>query len=399
VIPPTLFGLHIHRLATSTPWPSVGFNSWSLVDALVNWRDLQTAKGRWNFEYLDFYVDHAKKHRVDLLLPLGFTPQWASARPADPGPYGPGTGSEPLGMEEWKEYVKTVASRYEGIIDYYEVWDEPNDKLYFSGSREKLFELVFSANRILKEINLNSKMVSPGVVGPDSFDWLDAFLNKGGASMIDIVGYHFYPPIGGPDKAAQRPESMIPAVKRVKGIMAKHNILSKPLWNTGVGYWNVNSDETPETMQGVDSKWIRLNRDQAAAWVSRTFILGWALGMERVFWYSWDHKNMGLIEPGSKVLKPAGKAYQITYNWLVGSIMSYCSSDSNSRWTCELKRGSRTAWLVWSTKDQVKTKMRATSKVKEYQTLQGEICTIEKPGQLISIGEEPVLMKADNLPW
>jgi hypothetical protein len=398
VIPPTLFGLHIHRLASSTPWPPVGFNSWSLVDAIVNWRDLQPTKSKWNFGFLDMYVDQANKHNVDLLLPLAFTPPWASARPTLPGPYGPGTGSEPQKIEDWNEYVRTVGNRYNGKIEYYQVWDEPNEKLFFSGTQEKLFELVFSANKILKEINPNIKMVSPGVVG-ESFDWLDTFLSKREASAVDVIGYHFYTPVGGPDKADQRPESMIPAAKRVKGIMAKHNISYKPLWNTGIGYWNVNSDGTPETMNAVDSRWIRLNREQAAAWVSRTFILGWALGMERVFWYSWDNENLGLIEPGSKALKPAARAYQTTYNWLVGSTMSYCANDGDSLWTCELKRGTRIAWLVWRTKDHVETKIPARFKVKEYQTLQGETLRIKKPGQTISIGEQPILLKADKLPW
>jgi hypothetical protein len=397
-IPPTLFGLHIHRLESTTPWPQVSFRSWSLVDALVNWRDLQPEKDRWNFAFLDGYVRQAKRHHVDLLLPLAFTPQWASARPADPGPYGPGTGCEPLKMEEWNAYIRSIARRYKGQIKYYEVWDEPNEKLYFSGTREKLFELVSSAKGVLRQVDSGAQMVSPGVVG-NSFDWLDAFLGTGGASQVDIIGYHFYTPVGSQDKTEQRPESMIPAVKKVKAIMAKHGIASKPLWNTGIGYWNVNSDGTPETMNGVDSKWIRLKREQAAAWVSRTFIIGWALGLERVFWYAWDNENMGLIEPGTKALKPAAKAYQTTYDWLVGATMSYCRNDGNSQWACELKRGARTAWLVWSTKGEMEAKLPVGSKVREYQTLQGETHPIRNQGQAITIGEQPVLLKADTLPW
>lgn len=398
-ISPTLFGLHIHRLATSTPWPSVDFNSWSLIDAYANWRDIEPSEGRWNFKYLDKYVIQAEKNNVDLLLPLAFTPQWASARPYERGPYGPGTAAEPADIAKWQKYVKKVGERYKGRIKYFMVWDEPNEQSFFSGSKDKLFELVDSACQSMKAINPGSQMVSPGLVGHSAYDWLDNFLATGGSRCADIIGFHFYPPVGGPDKTAQRPELMIPAAKKVKQIMAKHGISTRPLWNTGVGYWNVNSDGTPESKAGVDDRWIRLNQDQAAAWVSRVFILGWALGMERVFWYSWDHSNMGLVEPTTKELKPAGVAYKTTYEWLVGSTMTYCRNDGDPQWVCELKRGGRTAWLVWRTSGNVQTKMPPAWNAKEFETLSGGVGKLETTTQPIMIGEQPVLIKGDVKPW
>jgi hypothetical protein len=236
-------------------------------------------------------------------------------------------------------------------------------------------------------------------VGPSSFEWFDKYLSGGGAAYADVIGYHFYTPIGGADKVAQRPEAMIPLAKEVKRIMAKHGLSSKPLWNTGIGYWNVNSDGTPENMDGVDPRWIKLDQGQAAAWVSRTFILGWALGMERTFWYSWDHLNMGLIEPGTKALKPAGKAYQTTFGWLVGSTMTYCRNDADPKWICELKRGPRTAWLVWNTTGNVNITIPPNWNARELQTLFGVTGRLQSGTQPITIGEQPILIKPDTEPW
>ena len=398
VIPPSLFGLHIHRLASTTPWPDARFNAWSLIDAYVTWNYLQPAKSRWNFSTLDKYVLRSHGKNVEMLYPLAFTPQWASARPADKGPYGPGSSAEPLDMNDWNEYVKALVTRYRGRIRYFMVWDEPNEKAYFSGSQQKLLELVSTAYIAMKRIDPDSRMVSPGLVGPSSFAWLDDFLRSGGAACVDIIGFHFYPPISDPDKTEQRPESMIPTAKRVKSIMARYGIAAKPLWNTGVGYWNVNGDGTPENTDGVDSRWIRLDQDRAAAWLSRTYILSWALGMERVFWYSWDHFNMGLIEPTSKALKPAGKAYQRTFDWLVGSKMTYCSNDG-PQWVCELTRGKRKAWLVWRTAGNASTQMPAVWGAKEVLPLLGAGRELKRPDQPIMIGEQPVLVKGDTKPW
>lgn len=398
-IPRTLFGLHLHRATSTTPWPQVNFGSWQLVDAYVGWLNLEQSRGRWSFEKLDKYAGLASANSVDLLLPLAFPPRWASARPDEKGPYGPGTGSEPLLLDDWRAYVRTVGDRYRNTIHSYGVWDEPNEKAFFSGTQEQLIDLASEAYRILKGLDHRNQLVSPGIVG--SVEWLDKYLGKGGGRYADVIGYHFYPHVGGPDKhVQQRPESMIDKVRQVKEAMKKNGISNKPLWNTGIGYWNRNSDGTPESMAGVDSRWIRLDPDLAAAWVARTYILGWALGTERVFWYSWDHENMGLIEPTSKTLKPAGKAYMTVMNWLVGSTMSYCQNDKNPLWVCEITRsGNRKAWIVWREVGSESEPPPIAWHATIYRMLNGESKSVDSPNSLIPIGEQPLLIQSDSQAW
>ena len=398
-IPRTFFGLHIHRAASTTTWPIASFGSWHLVDAHVNWFNLQPDLARWNFETLDRYVTLSTQNNVEMLLPLAYPPRWASSKPPLKGPYGDGTGAPPLLMYDWRAYVTQVGTRYKGKIHYYDVWDEPNEKVFFSGTQEELVSLVREAYLILKRIDPKTQLVSPGLVG--AIEWLDLYLQKGGAAYADIIGYHFYPPLGGPDKhAQQRPESMIDKVRQVKEVMKKNGISNKPLWNTGIGYWNRNSDGTPESMVGVDSRWIRLDPDLASAWVARTYILGWAVGMERVFWYSWDHENMGLIEPTSKTMKPAGKAYMTIMNWLIGSTMKYCHNDKDSLWVCEITRpGDRKAWIVWRAVGTQSEPLPAAWHATIYRTLNGESKTLDSPSSPILINEQPVLIQSDYQAW
>ena len=398
-IPREYFGLHMHRAVSTTPWPQVNFGSWQLVDAYVNWLNLEQNPGLWSFEKLDRYVGLASSGKVDMLLPLAFPPRWASARPNQKGPYGSGTGSEPLQLDDWRRYVQTVGKRYEGKINNYGVWDEPNEKAFFSGTQEQLIELASEAYRILKNIDPHIQLISPGIVG--STKWLDQYLQKGGGKYADVIGYHFYPYIGGVDKhSQQRPESMIEIARQVKAIMDRNGVSSKPLWNTGIGYWNRNSDGTPESMAGVDSRWIRLDQDLASAWVARTYILGWAVGMERVFWYSWDHENMGLIEPTSKTLKPSGKAYKTIMNWLVDSTMKYCQNDKDSLWVCEITRpGNRKAWIVWRAVGTQFEPLPTAWHAAIYRTLNGESKTLDSPSSPIQINEQPVLVQSDYQAW
>src|SRR5260370_15278250 len=113
-IPNTYFGLHIHHLASPipTPWPSIPVPAWRLWDAFVSWPDLEPNKGQWQFERLDGYVSLAQQHGTSILLPLGGSPTWASARPQVPSNYSPGFTAEPANLEDWRTFGGTVASRY-----------------------------------------------------------------------------------------------------------------------------------------------------------------------------------------------------------------------------------------------------------------------------------------------
>jgi len=85
--------MHFHHLGSTTPWPDVPINQWRLWDAYVAWPNLEPAKGQWRFATLDRYVSLAAEHHVGLLLPLGLSPGWASARPLEKSTYQPGAAA------------------------------------------------------------------------------------------------------------------------------------------------------------------------------------------------------------------------------------------------------------------------------------------------------------------
>ena len=88
-IPLDYFGLHIHRADTTTSWPITRFGSWRLWDAKVAWPYLEPERGHWDFRRLDRIVATAELNHVEVLLPLGLSPKWASARPQERSAYGP----------------------------------------------------------------------------------------------------------------------------------------------------------------------------------------------------------------------------------------------------------------------------------------------------------------------
>lgn len=339
------FGLHMHRADAGTPWPQVRFGSWRLWDAYVSWSYLEPQRGNWDFKRLDKYVAMAKLTGVEILLPLGLTPAWASARPNEKSSYSPGNAAEPASMEDWRNYVRTVAKRYQGRIRYFEFWNEPNvpwspQGSFFSGSLESAVALAREAYAVLKEVDSGNRLAAPAAVGSkEHLLWLDRYLAAGGKRYLDVLSYHFY-------VAESEPEAMLSLVGKVRDIARKHGLGNVPLWNTEAGWWIANRDGS-KSNAGVVSGWKQLNPNQAAGYVAQALILGWAVGLERYFWYSWDHDKMGLIEPEDKTLKPAGVAYATVLRWLDGMVMVSCEV-VDGLWHCTLKRpDGSTARIVW----------------------------------------------------
>ncbi|MGK7920234.1 MAG: glycosyl hydrolase [Trichodesmium sp.] len=332
LIPAELFGMHIHRAATTTLWPLSPFKSWRLWDAGVAWGDMEPKQGKWNFETLDKYVNLAQKHQVNILLTLGQTPTWASARPTDPSPYGAGWPAEPKNIADWRNYVRTIASRYKGKISYYEIWNEPNfNQKYYSGSVEKMVELSREAYQILKEIDPSVMVVSPSATGVDSgLSWLDEYLTKGGGSYVDIIGHHFY--------VSGKPEELLPLIANLQKVIATHGLTQKPIWHTESGWFGLTKDSLPANVQG-------------AAYVARAYILNWATGISRFYWYAWDNQfvKVPMIQDNLQSLTLSGKAYGEVQKWLVGTQMNWCKSDIQKNWICQLTReGGYKAWIIWN---------------------------------------------------
>ena len=332
------FGMHIHRADSGTAWPAAKFGSWRLWDAYTVWPDLEPQRGRWNFRRLDQYVAMARLTGVDILLPLGRTPRWASSRPDEKSSYGLGEAAEPADIENWRRYVRSVAERYRGKVRHYDLWNEVNEKGFFSGSVEKIIELTCEAHRILHDVSLDNRLVSPSFIGAGSEpEQLENFLRKGGKACVDIIGYHFYVP-------HREPEEIVPLVNRVQAAMARQGLANLPLWNTESGWWMENGDGTPET--GADARWRRVRVGEGAAVVARSLILGRWAGLDRFYWYSWDNHILGLIEPSTGALKPAGLAYGTLVRWI--SFVTPKCSESRGTWICTLPAASgqlrRIAW-------------------------------------------------------
>jgi len=332
-IPASFFGMHIHHMVSPngkeplTPWPSIPVPQWRLWDARVTWPDLEPSKGQFKFENLDRSLALAEAHHTDVVLTLGLTPRWASARPQEPSGYAPGYAAEPTNLEDWRTFVRTVATRYKGRIHVYEIWNEPNVKKFWTGNVDQLVALTREASLIIHEIDPQAIVVSPPATGFPGIKWLPEFLNKAG-QYVDVIGYHFY-------LTPKPPEATLQLVDAIKKVMSENGAGDKPLWDTEAG-WLPPAQVVP---------------DLGAAYVARSYIVLWADGVQRFYWYAWDnHTSVALqmTDRDNQTLAPAGQAFSTIQQWLVGARMDWCKADANETWQCQLNRNGKPEWIIWN---------------------------------------------------
>ncbi len=374
-IPATYFSMNIlFHPKNHVPWPSVPLGGWRTWH--VNWADIQEQPNHFDFSLLDKYVDWSQEHHTEILMHLSYTPRWASSTPDAPTDVEvtnpPGLSGPPRNMEDWRTFVRMVATRYKGRIHTWEIWNEPNRPQSWNGSVDTMVQMARDAYMILKQIDPTCTVVSPAAEEAKGVAFLDAFLGKGGGKYADVIGYHFY--VG----ANVPPEAMVTLIDSVKAVIAKHGLSSKPLWDTEAG-WLGNTMLPPET---------------GAAWLARAFILNWASGVSRFYWYAWEihHGNrIELVGPDNATLTPAGTAFVTIQTWMTGSVLTGCSVNENGVWTCGLERGNRSSHILWNARGETDTPIPAAWQASEVDSLNGSKSAMQ--GRSIQVGAEPVLIQ------
>jgi hypothetical protein len=359
------FGMHIHRFHDPRLMPSIKFGSWRLWDSGTSWKDLQPAKETWDFRRLELAISIAKQRGVEVGLVLGMTPRWAAARPTEHSFGGEGAASEPRDFTDWDNYIRTIARRYKGRIQFYEIWNEPASAGFYTGTVPQMVELARRAYQIIKEEDPEAIVVSPSPAKAVSISWLSQFVRAGGMNHVDVVGYHFY-------TDTKKPEDLIGLVKLVRNVLVSQGI-TKPLWNTESGVAHDNTSNS-----GLDVG--------PAAHVARWLILGACLGLERFHYYAWDNGELGLFDPKQISMLQQGVAYAQVEKWLEASVMTTC--EFKQRWTeCTLKKNGKHYSILWTNSE---VYLADIGNFKYAEDSFGAV--LENPPETLPLGATPILV-------
>ena len=334
-VQPSFFGMGV---ATTLDMPKVTYGT--LSHPPVAWTMVEGAgRGVYKWTNLDPFITHAPKDAngvAQVVITMGWTPGWAVADHKhcfNTQNSVVACTVPPDNMQDWVDFLTALMARYNGKVKphvkYYEIWNEANDPLFWTGDIPTLVSMAQLAYPIIKS-DPYAVVTTPSVIWSQGVSFLTTYLKDGGYLYADALTFHGYPSATGsktqvpvpmpesPDSTNAPVQTMIAAFRTV----ADQNGLSgKPIGSTEGG-WGVHGVSDP---------------DMQTAWIAHYEIVQAALAatdnVAFQTWFTWGQGNSGTIETKAGNPTSAGLAYNVVLTWLTGQTMQPCTSSGNI-WSC-----------------------------------------------------------------
>ncbi len=346
---------------------------WDRFD--FSWLQLEPREGQWNFSDQDELVSDLRGAGMNILGILLWTPNWAATGDCIPTPeslrldlrpslrhapvsrptVAPMSGAPPCMttpprgiFEEWNDwttadgdplntwgrFVYTVAYRYRDSVKYWEVWNEPDLSMFWSGTSADYARLLQVAYLAVKSACPDCQVLFGGIAyyeKPNFYRWVLNHLKDAPDALthnyyFDAMAIHLY----------HRSSSIYDVTQVIRSGMREF-VSEQPIWltETGSPVWDDSSVISPT----VPYIWSA-TMDEAAAYVIQSYANARAAGIERYFFFrahdDYCDKNrdgdcsdpedygmgelFGLVR-NDRTLRPAYVAFQVATTYLVSPTM------------------------------------------------------------------------------
>ncbi len=247
-------------------WVRVGFA----------WSDIEPVEGSFTFGLADQAVASARKHGVRILGVLGFTPFWAS------GQWMWNYPPTPEHIPQWRNYVRTVCSRYKAGVYAWEIWNEENIPAFWmpQPNASDYVNLVRNTTPEIRAADPGAMVLMGGVAGLDPA-WQHSCLDLGIADYVDALAYHPYTWTLQYGSYTPQEQHTAALVAWERALISEHTARPLEIWLTEFG-WTTCQSEPGAIPQGVDEQ-------TQADYLLRSFINYADTDADRVIPYNlWD---------------------------------------------------------------------------------------------------------------
>lgn len=166
---------------------------------------------------------------------------------------------------DWEKYVSQIVMRYKNSCYYWEIINEADSKFRrYSGINVTDYaEFLKRGYRTIKSNNNKAHVLFSGVAYAEK-DFVDEVLKNDVRRYFDIMNVHHYA------SKSIEPEDFISYYEKIGKKLKKYEI-NKPLWLTETGASTYDNGGVSEAQQ--------------AEWLPRMYIISFACGIDKVFWY------------------------------------------------------------------------------------------------------------------
>ena len=347
---------------------------------IFNWAENEPQEGLFNWGSADLVVDTANRHGLNVMAVLGNVnfcrtagkpngndttiPEWAAKRDRLGHPEGTEFPEQKVGfvsktprnilpqIDDWRNYIKAIATHFKGRIPYYEIVNEP----CFNFTAKYYVEYLKAAYEEIKKADPDAIVIGICTTtdkGASFNGWTRKCLAEGAGAYCDAISLHPY------DMDDSNPSGMA-SIRNVYKALAE-NGLKTPLWNGETYYLMARpaDDVDPGNSWRADA-------------IARRYVLDMGEGLQasvsvdRHTLYSpmecpdnfqrWSMKLLSVKSPNEKLA-----AMNATAHFLEGAIPLKTINLPDGIISYVFKNGSHIFSAQWSLKESFKATFKAPS--------------------------------------
>jgi hypothetical protein len=118
------------------------------------WSQIEKEKGVFDFSFYDGFVNNAKTHNKKIVAILAYAAPWIND----------GKDNKYISeknIEYFLNYIEVTVSRYKGMVDAWQIWNEPN-WVFWKGTNKEFFELSRLAANKIREVDPDAYIIAGG---------------------------------------------------------------------------------------------------------------------------------------------------------------------------------------------------------------------------------------------
>jgi len=221
------------------------------------WSEIEPQPGDYRWDRWDRIVGLVEEQGLELIAVLEGSPEWARADADAGNPLAP-----PQSEHFYAAYVEAYARRYGDVVDYYQIWDQPNIAPHW-GARDvdpSAYVRLLRAGRMrLKATDDRAYVlgaglapnIEPGGRNMSEIEFLRQIYREGGGAYFDILAANPYGFWSGPQDRRVDPSALnFSRLILLREEMVRQGDGDKPIWAVEFG-WNA----LPDDWTGLPSPW------------------------------------------------------------------------------------------------------------------------------------------------
>lgn len=244
----------------------------SFIRMDILWSDINTGHKKYDFSRYDQIIDLLQEKNIRALAILDYNKDYKI------------DGKEvwnnpPDSNEEFAAYVEATVSRYKNWVKHWEIWNEPNHPVYWTGPVDglKLYsELLKKSYKAAKKADPSCLVLNGGLTADIENDVVNLY-KAAGKDCFDVLNIH---PFINPKKkdAVQIFGRLIDSIEM---IMNKHNDPTKKIWITEIGCPGVPHGKTLTTWFEGEAG----TEEEQAVWLEKIYdLMKKHPRLEKIFW-------------------------------------------------------------------------------------------------------------------